>query len=472
MELTLLHVRGKSIGYARYGTYLHQELSKMGVDVYDKLEAPTDPNENERLIEQAEGFESDLGPRRHKQTNIVAWVSVPTHARGWWKGQTPIISSMWEADTLPESFRENLHEFDTVIVPSAQNVELFSRYHDNVKLVPLGVDPADWHYVERKAPTTTFDFLIGGSGERKGVDLAVKAFRKLWGEEGSWGDGPIPTLTMKSPKPSDLYGARVYRVQGKLSAADEISLYEQAHCYLQPSRGEGFGLQPLQAMAQGIPTILTDAHGHAGFAHLGYGVKAAKSKASYFIYGDAGDWWEPDLDELCERMQFVYYNYAEACAKAKVSAEIIARDWTWRNCAESFVDAIGRERLELPYEGTNEWVVPESRLYRVRLLTAWQADVAGTQYQFEKGVDYWEPADIKRIMFEAQVLDPECTENAFTRDGVFIDNGLSEEQVVKSGAYRARHSFCDTCGQKLNSGTTKADELFAEMEKMPEGAVT
>jgi hypothetical protein len=34
---------------------------------------------------------------------------------------------MFETDFLPEAFREGLDQFDTVMVPSQQNLELFSR---------------------------------------------------------------------------------------------------------------------------------------------------------------------------------------------------------------------------------------------------------------------------------------------------------------------------------------------------------
>jgi hypothetical protein len=107
-------------------------------------------------------------------------------------------------DASPESFRESLHRFDTIMVPSEQNLELFSQFHPNVRYVPLGIDPAVWHYEDRMPTDRFFRFLIGGSGKRKGTELAV-AFKKLWGKEGSWGDGPIPMLMMKNPKAEQFF---------------------------------------------------------------------------------------------------------------------------------------------------------------------------------------------------------------------------------------------------------------------------
>ncbi len=135
---------------------------------------------------------------------------------------------------------------------------------------------------------------------------------------------------------SDLDG-RIMQMNGKLPPEEEIALYEMAHCYLQPSRGEGFGLQPLQAIAQGIPTILTDAHGHASFSHLGWGIGSKPVKAAYFIYGDAGEWWEPDLDDLCDRMRWMYDNWTEATITAAYASDVVAEQFTWKHTAEKFI---------------------------------------------------------------------------------------------------------------------------------------
>lgn len=447
------------MGYGRMGVSLHEALTNMGVDVYDKVEGPGTPNVNEAMLEAdneaVHGDDESYPPRRHKRTNVVAWASVPSHARGWWRGQHSVCLTMWETMRLPEAFRENLHELDQLLVPSEQNVELFSRYHPDVSLVPLGIDPRVWHYLPRRPPETSFNFLIGWSGARKGTDLAVRAFRKLWNREGSWGSGPEPRLILKSPKPEDHYGRGISRVGGRITNEEEVGLYARAHCYLQPSRGEGFGLQPLQAMAQGIPTILTDAHGHAGFAHLGIPIPAGHSKAAYFIFGEAGEWWEPDFDALCDRMRWVYDHYDEAVVQASLSAATIAERWTWANTARRFVEAIGEDRLSAPFSGDGSWVVPERRLFRVQVSKPWQADIAGTLYQFTPGRDYYEPADIKRVLYEAGLLDPVCADEE--------DNGLSEAQVASMGAYKAEREHCELCGQRLGSGVTKADELYAAM---------
>lgn len=477
-EISLLYVHDPTIGYGRLGVELAAALTRAGVTVYDRQHRPeADPTVLEEMLTQARpGPRSAPAPDGPtKDTGVVAWVSVPTHAAGWREGQRAVIFTMFETDYVPESFRENLHAFDTVVVPCEQNRVLFAQHHPNVVTVPLGVDPNRWGFTPRPPLGRYFRFLHGGSGSRKGQDVAHKAFLAAF-PEGSWGDGPVPYMTFKSPRGMMKVGAdgrpaetgqtlhltdRMECVQGHVSAEEEVALYAAAHCYVQPSRGEGFGLQPLQAIAQGLPTILTDAHGHADFAHLGYGIDSTKVPADYFIYGNHPDmcWWEPDVDDLVDQMRWVYENYGQAQAHAEHSAKEVAAGWTWDDTARRFIDAVGADALQAPYQGDGSWFEPESELFLVRVHREVDFEVAGRAMQMVPGQDYWETADVKRVLFESGKLDLSCLE---PKDGA--GTGLLESQVARLEDYRAHRSWCRACGQRLGSGVTRADEILAEGE--------
>lgn len=455
--ISLLHVHGtnaEAIGYGRLGVKLAEALRRMGIAIYDHLPEP-------------EGFRKGgghaLGYDAGRTPGIggtICWISTPAHARGWWEGQRPVLLTMWEATKLPESFREALHEFDLIFVPSPQNVELFSRYHPNVKLLPLGFDPADWRYVPRTPPGPWFEFLTAGSGARKGTALVVDAFLELWGEEGSWGSGPIPRLTVKAPRGDvksrsgwDVEHPRINLVAGKIPPEEEVALYASAHCYVGASRGEGFGLQPLQAIAQGCPTILTGAHGHETFMHLGWPVRAEMAPASYFIYGDAGEWWEPDFEQLKAEMAWAYHHCDSAFLAARNAAFASTRQFTWDRVAANFVDLLGgMDALAKPGPEPVTWHAPVNRLYQVRVNRRIACDIAGLHHQFDVGVDYWQTADVKRILFESGHLDPACC-----AEGSEGDIGLSPGQVARAGRYQAEHARCSQCRQLLNIDPTRDD---------------
>jgi Glycosyltransferase len=444
MELNCHFVHSRSMGYGRFGSSIVEALTALGVDVYDDMPMPD---------EARRAHEHNVGARR-KLCRVTLWMSVPTHARGWWSNQYPVCYTMWESSGLPESFRETLHQFAQIVVPSRQNQELFSRYHPNVAFVPLGIDPTWWHPLLRPPLGSRFTFLIAGAGPRKGTDLAYKAFRAAFS---TWPkDGPIPYLVMKNPRSEPFYGERIEIIGGKISAQAEVDLYASAHCYVGPSRGEGFGLQPLQAMAQGCPTILTAAHGHDAFAHLGLPLSTTMAKSAYFIYGDAGEWWEPSLDELVDHMRWVYANYDEAVAMARTSAEVIAAEFTWRRAGERLIDVIGMDRLTTPLADPGEWFTPERKRYLVITNRDWACDIAGTAYQFRQGERYHELADVKRILYEANILDPACLDPD-------DDTGLTESQLAEMKDYSASRSFCRACGQRLGSGEQRADVIEREL---------
>ena len=460
-ELTLLHVHGDNIGYARLGSCLYAALGRRGIEMYDSLgEGPGWsglPEEVERAVAAKHGVDPVLQREAAVgKTNTVAWVATPSHARWWWEGQHAALFSMWEARRLPEGFREQLHEFETVIVPSTQNQELFSQYHDDVQTCWLGVDPKVWHFTPRQPPTTRFNFLIGGSGKRKGTDLAYAAFLKVFGD---WkGDGPEPHLVMKNPRQEDYAGPRISMLGGRLTSEQEVACYEEAHCYLQPSRGEGFGLQPLQAIAQGIPTILTADHGHASYADLGIPISSVPAKSEYFIYGDAGEWWEPNFDELCAAMRDVYDNYDHHLALASMAAGVVSQEFTWDKSAERFEKILG-DRLTVPYSGGGGWYIPERKLYEVITSKDWTCDIGGTLYHFAKGVPQHAPADVKRVLFESNVLDVACinTDNS-------EDTGLLPRQLEAAQKDDAKRRACSKCGTV--QGRSYGDELVDRLEAL------
>ena len=466
-RLSMLYVHSAELGYGRLGIKLAEAVARQGVDIFDDM-----PASDERVQKYIpHGVKSAACAH-------VSWVATPGHCRGWWKGQTRSIFTMWESNRLPEPFRESLDVFDTVIVPSQQNVELFSRYHGNVKYVPLGIDPTEWHPVPRPTlDTEYFTFLISGGGHRKGSDLVIDAFTKVFGDYVP--QGPRPRLFVHSAKASEFpQDDRIHLLTGKLDAEEERALYAMAHVYVQPSRGEGFGLRPLQAMAQGCPTIATNAHGHGAYGHLityplGWHLKETPEQA--FHHGPAGSWWEPDFDQLCEAMWDSYANYTEACERAAVNAEIVGREFTWDNSATAYLDAIGRDQLELPDVGVTEWVEPEIRRYLVRVQSARFFEVGGLQYIMQPwdGIeggetDYWEPADVKRVLYDGGHLDPSCLPDMAVNGDVelppaltLLESGLTKEQYEAIPNYSASHALCPTCHQKMNSNVPTLEEIEA-----------
>lgn len=375
MKLAVGYVPRDNIGYGRMGTELVAALRRVGVEVVD----PSEP------------------------APAACWMTFPCHAGPHDTAQYLTCLTMWEGDHLPETFRDSFHNYDRMLVPSAENVELFGQYHHDVRYQPLGIDPTRWAFVERTPPADEFVFLTSGRGARKGVDLAARAFRTVFGH-GTW--DPQPRLVVRGAL--DRSYPNVTEI-GVLSAAEEVALYASAHCYLAPARGEGWGMRPLQAIAQGCPTILTDAHGHRAFAHLGCGIPAVKGDAAPFAFGFAGRWWEPDFDALCDAMLDHYRNWTTYAGQAEVSSSIARTQFTWERSAEALIQAHGPERLSAPYEPSGIVVPIDHANYPMRVNRRCGGDIGGTVWRFEPDTTYDVPADVLEVMRRGGYVTDEVT---------------------------------------------------------------
>lgn len=427
--MNFIYLHSEKIGYGNHGIETHAALERLGIDIYDGLPGSGD---------------ADIEQKNAKICKDVLFLTVPSHVKGWWEGQRKHLFTMWETDTLPEAMRENLHNFDTIIVPSQTCLELYSKYHDNVHYVPLGVNSDRWHYQKRRRTDTFFTFLTGGTGTRKGGDLVFRAFNELFPNgQAPNRDMPIPRLIFKAPRDDGYRGENIESVVGFITPEAEVDLYASAHCYVQPSRGEGWGLQPLQALAQGCPTILTDAHGHEPFAQFGVPIDATKVPAAGMeLFGPCGNWWEPDYEALKKAMWDVYANYETFHQPyAALQSEKVREKFTWENSAQHIVQAIGgrsplAERWRHP-DLPMRFVEPERELFKVITNRNWRADVGGTVNLFEKGATYWVPADTKRVLFELKVLDVACLDD---------DRGLAPSQLARLGEYVRNSTICPLCG--------------------------
>lgn len=117
----------------------------------------------------------------------------------------------------------------------------------------------------------TYVLYLGGFDPRKNVRNLLAAW--------TWADGPLgeyyplviagqllaPGETFYEDLPAyakQLGVESSVRFIGAVEEADKPALYRGAACFVYPSRYEGFGLPPLEAMACGVPVVTT------GFASL------------------------------------------------------------------------------------------------------------------------------------------------------------------------------------------------------------
>jgi glycosyltransferase involved in cell wall biosynthesis len=174
---------------------------------------------------------------------------------------------------------------------------------------------------------------LGGYDVRKNIPTLLKACAYL--KESTGGDLPLVLAgrlpEKKNPRFSDVSGlidalglGDIARPIGWIDDADAPSLYRMARCFVYPSRYEGFGLPPLEAMACGTPVV------------------AANSSSLPEVVGEAGFLVDPDDARGMAGAILSIYNQPDLAQSLRGKALERARRFTWEKTA--------RETLSV-YEG-------------------------------------------------------------------------------------------------------------------------
>ena len=109
-------------------------------------------------------------------------------------------------------------------------------------------------------------------------------------------------------------------------------LYDLCDAFVYPSWGEGFGFNPLQAMAKGIPTICTS--GWASYARYITMPIDSKWEESPWPAIHPGFLLKPDYSQLKIFMEDVADDYEYYSSLAYKNAFLIHKDYNWQKVSK------------------------------------------------------------------------------------------------------------------------------------------
>ncbi len=159
-----------------------------------------------------------------------------------------------------------------VLTPSAHAAERVARAFEvdpeRIRVTPYGIEPefspgpVPDGLRERLGLDGPWLLTVGALQPRKNVEGVLRAFELLHarglphrlvvaGGRG-WRDQALTQRLRDSP------AARAVLTPGRVSDADLVGLYRGADAFVFPSRYEGFGFPPLEAMACGTPVVCAD----------------------------------------------------------------------------------------------------------------------------------------------------------------------------------------------------------------------
>ncbi len=235
---------------------------------------------------------------------------------------------------LRELVPRSLRRAAVVCTPSRTTAEkVLDAYGPSVRRIevtPLGVDtewlaaspPTDPERRRLSLPDRYFLF-VGTREPRKDLATLLAGYARFRADAGA--DPPRPALLLVGPPgwDTDLPPADGVQVRDYLPAADLRLVVAGATALVMPSRDEGFGLPALEALAAGVPVIVS---------RIPALLEVTGGMAADFPVGDV-----PALaDELARAAE---PTAAAASAQAAATRRAYAAGWTWQRCADATVRA-------------------------------------------------------------------------------------------------------------------------------------
>ena len=292
---------------------------------------------------------------------------VAAHVRHEWPPSfTPppqghwVIMQPWEFGSVPRSW---IGPMSTLV----DDVWAYSRFvreyyiaggvpAERVHVVPLGIDPHRFHPRAKTFPLKTtkpFRFLfVGGTIHRKGIDVLLKAYAETFAAndpvclviKGIGGASFYRGQTAReriNQLRADAGSAEIEYLDQELSDDELAGLYTACHCLVHPYRGEGFCLPIAEAMAWGLPVIVTG-YGAALDFCTAENALLIPARIVRFREQRIGDldtvdypWLaEPDLAALRHMLRLVFDRPGEARMKGRVALAYVRSHLTWDHAVD------------------------------------------------------------------------------------------------------------------------------------------
>ncbi len=288
---------------------------------------------------------------RNPTTEYVNIILMETnHYYFYDKYEGPVIGyNVWESTRQPDGFFKKMLELDQFWVPTEwqRRVTIEQGYPESkIRVVPEAVDGTIFFPVDNPEPYDDgrFKFIIFGRWDyRKFTTEMIQSFVKTFGPEEPVDliisvDNKFPVDGMKTTADRleyhNIQDSRIKNV-GFVTNEQYVDYLQRGHCLLSCSRAEGWNLPLIEAIACGIPTISSAHEAQLEFAQDASVIvrtKEYRKPQNVFMSDDTpGLWDEPDFDDLCDKMRYVYENYSTLRSKSLVDSELVRNKFTWEN---------------------------------------------------------------------------------------------------------------------------------------------
>lgn len=280
-----------------------------------------------------------------------------------------IAITQFETDHIPEFHIKSVNTMHHLITTSGFQPAVWKKSGLSIPISVLtpGVDTDEFKY-NRPEPDGKFKVLIlGALTGRKNLYGAVRIFQRASQGDPKWEllikTRPLVAGTTEFRK--FIFGDnRIKLYEEDIPPNGVAWLYGSHDAFLWPSKGEGCGLPPLEAMACGMEVICADNSGMSDFLsdEWAYPIKtdhmepadSVNLKAIYGLneqgfgseyiatYGQVGNWWVPSEDHGAKQLRKAYELWSKGKGKGRKAAEYVSRFHTLRHQSESVWKVVER----------------------------------------------------------------------------------------------------------------------------------
>ena len=252
----------------------------------------------------------------------------------------------FEHSQYPQEWINILEKNDTVLVPSQFNFN--SLLLNNKFYLPHCLDFSEYSYFNKRS--SHYRFLYFGTWKnRKNYDILLRAFTEEFTKESVELVLKVTQNQLNTPVKSI---SRIYRQLGKTAnisvdshilTDEEISKYLQKfNCMVLPTLGEGFCIPGLQAMASGLPLIITNYSGCTEYANSETsllleieGFEKKKDIDGILQFRDR-EWPIISVDQLRRKMRYAYENRSSMNSLAESAYEFVINRFNYSAILKRF----------------------------------------------------------------------------------------------------------------------------------------
>ncbi|NLG79348.1 MAG: glycosyltransferase [Firmicutes bacterium] len=350
----------EAAGYAEVNRNIVLHLRKLGVDIRVK------PRSLGSTRVELDPATRAVLERMVQNVRITRATALFVFLGGFFEREPGCYSvglTMLETDRIPQDWVARCNLMDEIWVPSRFNQGTFVQSGvDGVKVrvMPLGVDESRFHPglpPLSVAGRRGFAFLsVFEWVPRKGYDVLLRAYlaefqpdedvclilkvhdNSAYDPSGSRIKAEIAVFQQAAGKQA---GPPIIVLPTLMSATDIARLYAAADCFVLPTRGEGWNMTAMEAMACGVPVICTGWSSHLDFMtpdnSLLVDVERLEPVPAFGIPNDrvyAGSHWAcPSEAHLRRLMRWAYENRARAREVGMRGSRDVLEGFTWEKAA-------------------------------------------------------------------------------------------------------------------------------------------